>query len=124
MPKRKQSKDDDLRRVIAQTNESKEGYGVVVFEIFALAGMVGAHFGSWIVFAVVLVLLAVLMFVPPLMKPLMVAFSVGWGVLGWAVGQALHSTSASVVIALIFFGGALVGNFRAIEYMKAMSDEE
>ena len=124
MAKRKQSKNDDLKHTVMDASDSKEGYGIVVLEVFLLSGMIGAYFHSWIIFAVVLVVLAGLMFVPILMKPLMVAFSVGWGVLGWAVGQAIGSIEASVVIALIFFIGALVGNFQAIDYMKKIADEE
>lgn len=125
MAKRKEkSNEDAVRRGMTNANLNEEAFKVVIVEILLLSALAGAYLNSWLLFGVLFIGLGVAMYIPPLTKPLMVAFSVGWGALGWVVGIAIGELSASIVIAAIFFIGALVGNFQAIDYMKDINEED
>lgn len=124
MAKKKEiSNEDAIRRGITNANLNEESFKIVIVEVFVLSGLAGGYTHSWLVFGVLFIVLGVAVFIPPLTKPLMVAFSVGWGALGWVIGVAIGSLGASIVIAIIFFLGGLLGNFQAIEYMKDISEE-
>ena len=124
MAKKKEiSNEDAIRRGITNANLNEESFKIVIVEVFVLSGLAGGYTHSWLGFGVLFIVLGVAVFIPPLTKPLMVAFSVGWGALGWVIGVAIGSLGASIVIAIIFFLGGLLGNFQAIEYMKDISEE-
>lgn len=125
MAKRKEiSNENAVRRGMTNASLNEDSFKIVVVEILALSVMAGGYFHSWIVFGVLFIVLGIAIFIPPLTKPLMVAFSIGWGALGWVIGVAIGELGASIVIAIIFFIGALAGNFQAIGYMKDINNEE
>jgi hypothetical protein len=107
----------NVRRGVSQANFNEQFIGLVYFEIFAIAALVGWYQTSWYYFGGALIGLVILLMIPFVNLLLAVAFAVGWGFLGYSIGK-LISQDASYVIGGILFLSGLGVHMAAIEWTK------
>ena len=107
----------NVRKGVSQANFNQQFIGLVYFEIFAIAALVGWYQTSWYYFGGALIGLLILLMIPYVNLLLALAFALGWGGAGYLVGKFI-SQDASYVIGVILFLSGLGVHMAAIEWTK------
>lgn len=123
MAKRKEmSHESATRRGMTNAKFNEEQSDFLFGEIFFIALFSGLYCQSWIVFGLVFLGLIIMLFVKPLANALILAFSVAWGVLGYALGSLFDSTGASITLAVLAFLCSWGCNLAAIQWVRDIGE--
>jgi hypothetical protein len=107
----------DVRKGISQANFNQQFIGIVYFEIFAVAVLIGWYKTSWYYFGGTLIGLLIILMIPYVNLLLALAFALGWGGVGYLIG-ILFSQDAAYVIGGILLLSGLGAHLAAIEWTK------
>ncbi|MGH8427422.1 MAG: zinc-ribbon domain-containing protein [Gammaproteobacteria bacterium] len=108
----------EVRRGTTKAAFNEKYFGMLVFEIFVIAAVVGWIYRSWWWFAGTVIGLIVVLQIKPLAIVLAVLLSAGWAAIGYVLGALFGSQSAEIVLALLGFLSGLGAHLAGIQWAK------
>jgi hypothetical protein len=111
----------NVRKGITQAHFNEQQLGIIAIEIFIIASFTGWQYKDWYVFGGVFLGLIIAMYIPIINILLALVLSIGWGGIGYFLGNLLSQDAAYVIGGLALLAGLGV-HIAAIEWVRDIAD--
>jgi hypothetical protein len=111
----------DVRKGMTNANFNEENSNILFGEIAIIAIGIGLITQSWWWGGGIFIGFIIALFIKPIAIFLMIVLSIGWGVVGYAIGAAFDSTGAMIVLSILGFLAGAGLHFSALEWAEDIS---